>query len=69
MRASDAAVRLSSRADAKSGERTPTPAMMSGLTDELRTLERLYDEVMEQSGKDELTRKMDRLLAAMQRQR
>ena len=40
--------------------------MMSGLARDLSTLERLYDEVMEQSGKDELTRKMDRLLSAMQ---
>lgn len=55
------------REKGKSGKRTPTPAMMSGLTDELWDLERLYDEVMEQSGKDELTRKMDRLLAAMNR--
>ena len=44
------------------------PAMMCGLWDELWDLERLYDEMMEQAGKDELSRKMDRLLVAMQRQ-
>ena len=35
------------RKPGKSGERTPTPAMMAGLTDELWSLEDLYDAVME----------------------
>ena len=55
------------REKGKGGKRTPTPAMVSGLTDDLCDVTRLFGERMGQGGQDELGRKMDRLLAAMKR--
>ncbi|REJ94789.1 MAG: hypothetical protein DWQ34_07790 [Planctomycetota bacterium] len=50
----------------KGGKRTPTPAMVSGLTDDLCDVTWLFGEWMGQGGQDELIRKMDWLIAAMQ---
>ena len=41
--------------------------MMSGLTDELWTLERLFDEVNDKACRDDRSRRTERLIAAMGR--
>jgi hypothetical protein len=46
----------------KSGQLTPTPAMMAGLTETLWTLEDLYDAVMKQQAEKKHRAKVERLL-------
>jgi hypothetical protein len=43
--------------------------MMAGLTGELWDMDRLYDEVTSKAWRDERSRRMDRLLAAMMKPR
>ncbi len=46
----------------KSGERTPTPAMMAGLVDTLWTIEELYDAVMKQQADKKHAARIEKLL-------
>lgn len=46
-----------------------TPAMKAGIVAELWSFDHLYDEVMEQASKDDMTRKMERLINALNRRK
>jgi IS1 family transposase len=50
------------RRPGKSGQLTPTPAMMAGLTETLWTLEDLYDAVMKQQADKKQAARIDKLL-------
>lgn len=50
------------RRPGKSGQLTPTPAMMAGLTDTLWTLEDLYDAVMKQQAEKKHRARVEKLL-------
>jgi hypothetical protein len=49
----------------KSGQRTPTPAMMAGLVDTLWTIEDLYDAVMQQQADKKHAARVARLIAKL----
>jgi hypothetical protein len=50
------------RKPGKSGERTPTPAMMAGLVETLWTIEDLYDAVMKQQADKKHRARVEKLL-------
>jgi hypothetical protein len=50
------------RKPGKSGQLTPTPAMMAGLTETLWTLEDLYDSVMKQQAEKKHRARVEKLL-------
>jgi hypothetical protein len=53
------------RRPGKSGQLTPTPAMMAGLTDTLWSIENLYDAVMKQQADKKHRARIDKLIAKL----
>jgi hypothetical protein len=55
------------RQPGKSGQLTPTPAMMAGLVDTLWSIEDLYDAVMKQQAEKKRTERYAKLIDRLRR--
>ncbi len=57
------------RQPGKSGQRTPTPAMMAGLVETLWTIEDLYDAVMKQQADKKHAARVAKLIDRLRREK